>query len=566
MEVVVPSSGPTAAGPAPGGRWALPLVVLVVGMFATVLDTTIVNVAIPSIQKDIGASADDVEWIVTAYTLALGMVVPLCGWLGDRIGLSRLYALALLGFAVTSAMCGLAWDLPSLVAFRILQAIPGGVLPVISLTMLYRIVPPAKIGSAMGMYGLGVVVAPAIGPTLGGWLLEHTTWPVIFFINLPIGILGAIAAMLVFPRIRPTSWPRFDFWGFITIAYGLFAILLASSEGQDWGWTGYRVLMLFTSGALSLALFVVIELQVETPLLDVRVFRSWSYTNSLLLIVVVSIGLNAVLFYLPQFMQEGQGLTALNAGLTLLPEAFALVIMMPIAGKLYDMFGARWPAVAGLAISAYGTYLLTDLSPATTRMEIMVWTSLRAFGVALAMMPIMTAGLSALPPESTGAGSAWSNVGQRVAGSLGLAGFGALVSSQQNQLMADRSSLLTSGDAGSVPGLRQILDQGASGLYGLYVQLQAQVLASAYADVFLVATLLTAAVIVLGLMLPSKARPGVATPEPASTEVVATEFSESAEAVDPTVAAAPDPAEHRREAERRHAAEQEPVGAGSGSR
>jgi len=444
-----------------------------------------------------------VEWIVTAYTLALGMVVPLCGWLGDRIGLSRLYAIALAGFAVTSALCGMAWDLPSLVAFRILQAIPGGVLPVISLTMLYRIVPPAKIGTAMGMYGLGVVVAPAIGPTLGGWLLEHTTWPAIFFINLPVGLLGAIAAVLVFPSIRPTSWPKFDFWGFITIAYGLFAILLASTEGQSWGWTGYRVLILFISGALSLALFVVIELEVETPLLDVRVFRSWAYTNSMLLIVVVSIGLNAVLFYLPQFMQEGQGLTALNAGLTLLPEAFALVIMMPIAGKLYDLVGARWPAVIGLAISAYGTYLLTDLSPATSRTEIMAWTSLRALGVALAMMPIMTAGLSALPPESTGAGSAWSNVGQRVAGSLGLAGLGALVSSQQNQNMADRSALLSTGDAGSVPGLQQLIDQGTTGLYGFYQQLQAQVLASAYADVFLVATALTAGVIVLGLMLPS---------------------------------------------------------------
>jgi len=524
MEVVAPNSAPPkVSGPVSGGRWLLPLIVLVVGMFATVLDTTIVNVAIPAIQKDLGSSSDDVEWVVTAYTLTLGIVVPLCGWLGDRIGLSRLYAVSLAAFALTSALCGIAWDLESLVAFRIVQAIPGGILPVISLTMLYRIVPPAKIGSAMGLYGLGVVVAPAVGPTLGGWLIEHTTWPAIFFINLPIGLLGAAAALLIFPRIRPTGWPRFDFWGFVTIAYALFAILLASSEGANWGWTGYPVLILFTSGALSLALFVVIELEVDTPLLDVRVFTSWVFTNALLLVTVVSVGLNAVLFYLPQYMQAVLGLTALNSGITLLPQAMTMAITMPIAGKLYDLFGARWLVVTGLVISAYGMYLLTNLTPGTTRMDIMIWTSLRSIGVGLAMMPIMAAGLSALPPASTSAGSAWSNVGQRVAGSLGLAGLGALISSQQTQLMADRGALLSSGDGSSVPGLREIIDQGTIGLYGLYQQVQTQVLSVSYANVFLVTAALSAAMVILALMLPRGASSGVQEPPTPRPDVVATE-------------------------------------------
>ena len=524
MEGVAPNSAPPAvSGPAAGDRWLLPLIVLVVGMFATVLDTTIVNVAIPAIQKDLGSNSDDVEWIVTAYTLTLGVVVPLCGWLGDRIGLSRLYPIALAGFALTSALCGIAWDLESLVAFRIVQAIPGGILPVISLTMIYRIVPPAKIGSAMGLYGLGVVVAPAVGPTLGGWLLEHTTWPAIFFINLPIGLLGAVAALLVFPRTRPTDWPKFDFWGFATISYALFAILLASSEGADWGWTGYPVLILFTSGALSLALFVVIELEVDTPLLDVRVFRSWIFTNALLLVTVVSVGLNAVLFYLPQYMQSAHGLTALNSGITLLPQAMAMAITMPIAGKLYDLFGARWLVVTGLLISTYGMYLLTNLTPGTTRTDIMVWTSLRSIGVGLAMMPIMAAGLSALTPASTGAGSAWTNLGQRVAGSLGLAGLGALISAQQTQMMSDRGTLMSAADGPSVPGLQEMIDQGPTGLYSLYQQVQTQILGESYANVFLVATVLTAAVVVLALMLPHGAPSGAPKPPTPRPAVVATE-------------------------------------------
>jgi MFS family permease len=158
------------------------------------------------------------------------VVVPLSGWLGNRIGLTRLYTMCLLGFAGASALCGLAGNLDTLIAFRILQAVPGGVLPVITMTILYQIVPRAQIGAAMGVYGLGVVFAPAVGPTLGGYLVEYTNWRLIFYINVPVGILGAMAVLAVFPRIHPTSWPKFDFWGFLTIGYGLFALLLATSK------------------------------------------------------------------------------------------------------------------------------------------------------------------------------------------------------------------------------------------------------------------------------------------------------------------------------------------------
>src|SRR2546429_3223613 len=177
-------------------RWGLPLAVLVAGMFMSILDVTIVNVAIPTIQKDFGTTVEDVQWVANAYTLALGVVVPLSGWLGDRFGYARVYILSILGFALGSALCGISWDLNSLVAFRIVQAIPGGIIPVISLAMVYRIVPREKIGTAMGMYGLGIVFAPAVGPTLGGYLVEYVDWRLIFFINVPIGVLGAVAAAL----------------------------------------------------------------------------------------------------------------------------------------------------------------------------------------------------------------------------------------------------------------------------------------------------------------------------------------------------------------------------------
>jgi EmrB/QacA subfamily drug resistance transporter len=497
--------------------WAVPLAVLIVGSFMSVLDTSIVNVAIPSIQRELGASTDDIMWVVTGYTLALGVIVPLSGWLGDRFGLTRIYLAALLGFTAASALCGMAWDLSSMVIFRILQAVPGGVLPVVTMTLLYRIVPKERIGAAMGLYGLGVVFAPALGPTLGGWLVEYVDWRLIFYINVPIGIAGAIAAAVVFPTIRPTSWPRFDVWGFLTIAYGLFALLLATDKGESWGWTSYRVLILLTSSVLSLAAFVFIELEVEAPLLDVRVFRNWAYTNSLLLIGVISVGLFSTLYYIPQFLQITQGLQALDAGLTLMPSALVMVVLMPLAGRLYDRFGPRWPAVIGLSITALGTFLMAGITPDVPRSEIILWTIIRNVGVGMSMMPIMTAGVAALSGTQVGAGSALNNVTQRVSSTLGLAVFGGLVSSQQAQLMSDWGALYTVGN----PRLDAAAAQGATGLLPLYQQLTRSVVTASYANVFVATAVLCLVGVAFAFLLRSGSAPQPAGPAPAAASPAA---------------------------------------------
>ncbi|GAA0899541.1 DHA2 family efflux MFS transporter permease subunit [Pseudonocardia zijingensis] len=505
------SGSGTADESAESGRgWVLPLCVLVVGAFMSVLDTSIVNVAVPAIQLDLSAAADDVEWIVTGYTLALGVVVPLTGWLGDRIGRTTLYILSMVGFAAASALCGAAWDLDSLIAFRILQAIPGGILPVVTMTILYQIVPPAKIGAAGGIYGLGVVVAPAVGPVLGGYLVEYVDWRLIFYINVPIGVLGTIAAIAVFPRIRPATWPRFDLWGFLTIAYGLFALLLAFSEGQDWGWTSYRILALFLSGLLSLALFVVIELEVDDPLIDLRVFASGAYTLSIVLLGVAVTGLFTTLFFIPQFLQVVQGLQALDAGLVLVPSALVLVVMVPLAGRLYDRFGPRWPVVSGLLVMAYGSYLLAHLTANTPRADVELWTSIRNVGTGLALIAIITAGVSALRPTLTVSGSAMNNVVQRVASSVAVAVFSGLNTSASAQLLVDRGSLYGHGPA-ELPEIRTATEQGASGLLPLYRQLTAGITTETYANGFFVVALLCAAAAVLALFLRSgRARAGTA--------------------------------------------------------
>jgi EmrB/QacA subfamily drug resistance transporter len=501
------------------GGWAIPLVVLIVGMFMSVLDTSIVNVAIPAMQRELGTSAEDILWVVTGYTLALGVVVPLSGWLGERFGLTRVYLASLLGFTIASALCGMAWDLTSMVAFRIVQAVPGGVLPVVTMTMLYRIVPMEKIGTAMGMYGLGVVFAPALGPTLGGWLVEYVDWRLIFYINVPVGLLGAIAAAVVFPRIQPTSWPKFDAWGFVTIAYGLFAMLLATDKGQDWGWTSYPILILLTSSALSLALFVIIELEVDKPLLDVRVFKVWPFTNSLLLIAVISIGLFTALYYVPLFLQVNKGMEALDAGLVLMPSALVMTVLMPIAGRLYDRFGPRWPAVIGLSLTAWGSLLMAGITPDVPQSQIILWTVVRNIGVGLAMMPIMTAGVAALPPTKVGAGSALNNVSQRVSASLGLAVFGGMVTAQQAQLLSDRSAFYTAGPD-ALPQVGAAAQHGVAGLYPLYQQLRQSVITTSYANAFYLVAGLCGVAVALALLLRSgAAKP--ASPQPSRQDAPA---------------------------------------------
>ncbi|MDT7681869.1 MAG: hypothetical protein QOG57_2179 [Pseudonocardiales bacterium] len=500
-----PSPRPGGSSPAPAtqvAHWGLPLAVVVVGMFMSTLDTSIVNVAIPTMQEQFGVSTTDIQWVSTAYTLCLGVIVPTSAWLGERLGLKRLYLIALVSFSAFSALCGMAGGLNSMIFFRILQAIPGGVLPVTCLTILYRMVPKEKLGAAMGMYGLGIVVAPGVGPTLGGYLVEYVDWRLIFYINVPVGILGAIAAMAVLPRVPGVAGRRFDLPGFGCIAVGLFSLLLALSEGQDWGWTGYRVLLLLAVSVNALALFVVIELQAKEPLLNVRVFRYWPFVNSLLLLAILSVGLFAVLFYVPSFLQEAQGLTPMNTGLTVLPQALVMMVMMPLAGRLYDLIGPRWPAIIGLFLNGVGTLMLAGINIDMTRPELIVWMMIRAAGLGLSMMPIMTGGLSALPAALSSAGSAFNTLTQRVSSALGLAVLTALATVQEAQFMADRSALLPAdGPSVAPPILRMEQSGGQAGLIPYWDELRNEVEAQAYSNVFLIVGIVTLAGLGLAIFL-----------------------------------------------------------------
>lgn len=477
--------------------WLLPLVVLIAGSFMAILDISIINVAVPTIQNEFGANTSDTQWVVTAYALAEAVVVPVSAWLGDRLGLSRVYNLALLGFAGGSALCGLAWSLQSLVVFRLVQGLLGGVLPATTLTILLRIVPRERLGVAVGLYGLGAMVAPAIGPALGGYLVEYVNWRLIFFINVPVGIVGAAAAVLVLPTFPTLPGRRLDVLGFVTVASAMFALLLALSKAEDWHWMSYRILGLFAYSVFGLVLFVVIELAVEDPLLDLRVFRYGAFTQSLLLTVSLTGVLFAVLFYIPQFLQRVQGLGALDTGITLLPPALLMGLLMPVTGRIADRIGPRAPAVVGLIIATLGTYLLHTITIDTSREHIIWYLTVLYIGVGTGLMPITSAGLAAIPPAQINAASAFNNVIQRAAGALGVAVFTAVVTVQQAQLMAGRAALLPENTP--IPHLGTGTPRWVD-VYAVYQQTDLQVYADAIDNLFLIATAITG-VTALGALL-----------------------------------------------------------------
>lgn len=500
---VSPPAAPAPAAPAAPqtetaqAHWMIPVIVLVIGNFMAVLDVTIVNVAVPAIQKDFGGSLEDVLWIATAYTLMLGVVVPLSSWLGERFGLTWVYIMSLAGFAVGSALCGLAGNLGTLIAFRVLQAIPGGVMPVVAMTLVYRIVPRENLGAAMGVFGLGIILGPATGPVLGGYFVQYVDWRLVFYVNVPIGLAGAVAAYFVLPRLRGTKGRHFDLPGFLCVGTGLFAILLAASKGTDWGWGGYRVLMLIVGGVLAIALFVVIELEVDQPLLDLRAFKSWTFAASLVMLTILQANLFGLAFFVPTFLQEGQHKEAYDAGILLLPAAIVTGICMPMVGRLYDKIGAAWLGGVGLVICGYGTYLLCAITPDMTRADVILWMCVRGLGLGLSIMPIMTAGLAALPVHQTNAGSALNNVARQSGGALGLAALSALATHQQAQIGADSAALVRSEQLPPSSMSPQLF----ASIYGRYEYLTSQVLAHSYSDLFLLLAVLTAASGVLAVFL-----------------------------------------------------------------
>jgi EmrB/QacA subfamily drug resistance transporter len=405
----------------PMSHWITPVLVALIGAFMSILDTSIVNVAIPTMMNVFNVGTSEVQWVSTIYMLALGVVIPFSGWLGDRMGFKRLYIVSMAAFVVGSMLCSFSWNLNSLVVARVIQAVGGGMIMPTTMAMIFRMVPKTQFGSAMGIFGIALLVAPAIGPTLGGYLVEYVDWRWIFTINLPVGVIGILLAFFFLPEFQSKHPGRLDIAGGVTSAVALFCLLLALTKGSDWGWDAEPTVLLFVVSFFAFVLFIYLELTSENPLLDLRVFKYRSFTMANLIVVVTNIVMFSALFFLPLFLQNFRGLGAMETGLLMMPGALVSAVMMPVVGRLFDKIGPRVLALTGMFLMVFISWLFHYLNLATATGTIIFWTMLRGLVMPLAMMPAQTAAMVEIPTQLVGRASAITNIIQRVSGSFGIA-------------------------------------------------------------------------------------------------------------------------------------------------
>lgn len=436
-----------AAPAAAGNQWLAPLLILVIGAFMAILDTSIVNVAIPDMMNIFGVDQAGIEWVSTAYTLALGVITPLSAWLGAKLGLRRMYLIALVIFTIGSGLCAASWSLNSMIAFRIIQAIGGGLIMPAVQAMMVRMVPRHQMGAASGIFGMAALLAPAIGPTLGGYLVEFVDWRWIFTINLPIGVLAIFLAIRRVPDVPPGEAGQFDWWGAVGIAVALFTLLLATSEGGSWGWGSERIVLLLWTSLMSFALFVWWELRIPNPLLNLRLFRFRSFAISNVLLMLISISLFGVLFYLPVYLQTVRGIGAFQSGLLQLPPALLTGMVLPISGRLYDRIGPKVLVPVGVILIAYGMFLFRGLTIDTSFTQITLWNCVRSVGMGLAMIPTQSAAVSEIPTAQAGQASAITNVVNRLGGAFGVVLMVQLFDHFSGLQQAGFSNLIQTGNA-----------------------------------------------------------------------------------------------------------------------
>ncbi|GCE11183.1 DHA2 family efflux MFS transporter permease subunit [Tengunoibacter tsumagoiensis] len=417
-------------------KWIVAIVV-VFGLFMTVLDGTIVNVAIPRLQNAFGADLNSVQWVLTGYTLAQGVATPLTAFLANRFGNKRFYLLALAGFTLGSALCGLAWNLQILIIFRILQGLTGAFLSPLSITMLYQEFPPEERGTAMGFLGIPILLAPAFGPTLGGYIVTFASWPLIFFINVPIGIAGVLMGFFFLRNNHDEARVNFDLPGFLLSSSGLALLLYGLSSASSDGWGSSTVMGCMISGIILLAIFIAVELMIakqgKQPLLDLRVFATRSFTTSNIASVLVTFAMYGGLFLVPVYLQNLRGLSAYQSGLLLLPQAFASMVAVLIGGRLVDKLGVRAVVIPGLALLGLTLWLLTSVNLSTPYNYFQILLVIRGFAIGLCMQPLTVSSLGDIKPRMLSQASSVNTTLRFVMSSLAVSIIATLVQSQTKQ-------------------------------------------------------------------------------------------------------------------------------------
>lgn len=395
-------------------------IVFVSALFLDILDTTIINVAIPQLGREFGAT-DSVEWVVLGYTLSLAVWIPASGWLGDKFGTKRIFLLALGLFIGGSILCGFAQSLGQLVGFRILQGVGGGMLTPVGIAMLFRAWPPAERARASTIIMIPTLVAPALGPVLGGLLVTNFSWRWIFFVNVPIGIAAFVFGLRYLRESTEPSVGPFDVKGFVFSAAGLALVVYSLSEGPRSGWTSTTVLATGIIGVLSFIALVVVELRSPHPMLDLRLLGDRLFRISNIVSALSIASFIGLLFVLPLYLQNLRGLTALESGLTTFPQALGVLASSQIAGRLYPRIGPRRLIAGGLFGASVTIAAFAFIEVTTDLWVIRILMFLRGLCMGFAFVPMQAASYARIRPADNGRASSVFSTQRQMAISIGIA-------------------------------------------------------------------------------------------------------------------------------------------------
>lgn len=406
-----------------------PLMAIIVGMIMVILDSTVVNNAIPKLVEYFDTDLKTIQWTVTGYTLALSAVIPLAGWMTDKFGSKQIFMITIALFTIGSVLCGIAQTPEQLIIYRIIQGLGGGMVATIGMAMVFKLAPPERRGSIMGVLGIPMLMAPAFGPVLSGWLVDSVSWHWIFIINLPIGIIAFILGYKYLPKVGRHAAPHLDVIGMCLAPIAFSMLAYGVSEGGT-SWSSASTITGLTVGGIALILFIFVELAQKQPLLELKVFKSSDFTRSIILTWIVQLALFGAMLIVPLYLQSVMHYTALETGWILMPQALCAGIGMPISGRLFDKIGARPLAFAGLAAVSISLFILSGISVDTSLWVIILCICIMGLGMGFSMMPLNTHVLNSAPRRLVSRVTPLTTAAQQVVVSFAVAGLTGYLTSQ----------------------------------------------------------------------------------------------------------------------------------------
>ena len=483
------------------------LAAMLFGMFIAILNQTLLNVALPKINTEFNISASTGQWLMTGFMLVNGILIPISAFLFNKYSYRKLFIIGLALFTLGSLVCAISFNFPIMMSGRILQAIGAGILMPLGSNVIVTIFPPEKRGVAMGTMGIAMILAPAIGPTLSGYIVQNYDWNVMFYGMFFIGIIAIVIGLFWFKLYQSTTNPKADIPGIIYSTIGFGSLLYGFSEAGNKGWGSTEIVTMFIVGTVFIIFFILRELRMKAPMLSLEVLKYPTYTLTTIINMIVMMSLYGGMILLPLYLQNLRGFSALDSGLLLLPGALVMGALGPVAGKLLDTIGIKPLAIFGIGIMTYATWELSKLNMDTTYLHIMWIYIVRSFGMAFVMMPIMTAGMNALPPRLISHGNAFVNTMRQLAGSIGTAILVTVMTTQQTNHLSAFSEELDKTNPVIQDHMRELAQQygGESAAMKLLLE-HVNKLASVEGvnDAFIVATIISAIALILSLFLQGK--------------------------------------------------------------